>query len=654
MLFITNLATDMGGSTSNMSDCKITKIDFFKCVVVLTLIVTVIATITLGVFFQKDQSYLSDIQPLGISSETFDFIVVGLGAGGSALAARLSEIPNWKILAIDGGLEENVNTSFAIEDFPLWKPFSSPQDPGFVTIPQSFANNRIIYLPRFSGLGGTTRLYGGIAVRPSATMLNQWPKGWQFDDLLPYYKKLEDHYCYYYEPDVTGISNDTCFQYHGKNGPMQVNTMVFDEMCPFEQLFFPFCNDTKELWGGWNPDLNAANNFGCSFFQRFFNRSSNNRANVEATADLETGFHYLSTAINRSNLRIREGYKVTKIIFDSSQTPPKARGILVSTPEGIKVIYANSEVILAGGSISTPHLLQVSGVGDPKDLAAGNIPLLAPNAFVGKNLQDHVSIPMIFQMKSNASIIPNTSSGTFSNANKQKGFLLQINTSDTGIVDMQIYFTYKNKHSPDKFLNELPRNCRQGSEGIKENPPEYTLRLILQNATFRGTIKAMSSSIFDRPLLDLGWNSITDYEINAFNVTIQAIRNIIKKSNVPGGWGDLILDEVFPGLATPLESFLQSNLESALHPVTTCQIGTCTDENLRVINTTNLRICDASSFGGQIDANPVMTIFAIAEKLADMIKLQYQGDPNAGEVIAPGASTVSSKRIFIDHSVNFN
>lgn len=577
--------------------------------------------------YKYDQVKTESRNERRVDMEEFDFVVVGLGAGGSVIASRLSEISEWTILGVDGGPDEEYSsTDIDPTEQNLPYSFVSPHDPVVISLPLAAGKNKMMYIPRFNGLGGTGRLYGGINTRASPAILRRWPSGWTYDDLLPYYKKIEDHYCYYYSESITGISENNCKKYHGKDGPLQVNPTYIPEFANVSKLFEPICRDSSQLWGGYTSDMNGEQFLGCSVFQRYFNRKGN-RTDEQSEYFLGTSFHgYLKpSVIGRPNLRIRAGTMVTKILFDNSSIP-KAIGVMIQNSTGSYRIKAKKEVILAGGAFATPHLLQVSGVGDPRVLAAAKIPLVAANLHVGKNLRDHVAIPMIFQLKKASSTFPNKGTNVTeyvrSIPNGSKSWIIALNTRlrKDNITDLQIYFSNTNHHSPDLFLNPEPRSCRFGSKGHREKPPEITLRMILQDPSFLGDVTPTSNDIRDKPIINFNWTSINDYEYEVFNLTIQQLRSLVNTS----GWGDLISNEVYPGVNADIKDFIDGHLESALHPISTCQMGLCCDTRLQVNNISQVRISDAAAFGGQVDANPSATIFALAEKLADIIKHDYR------------------------------
>ncbi|CAF0995785.1 unnamed protein product [Rotaria sordida] len=576
--------------------------------------------------------YVRDRSKLSKYDGECDFFVVGLGAGGSVIAARLSEVPHWIVWAVDGGPSEDISSTNdrqgPSDKYPPYS-FVSPHDPGIVSTPLLVANNKTMYIPRFNGLGGSTRLYGGIYARPSAQMMERWPSNWTLNHLNEYYQRIEDHYCYYYPSNVTDISEEDCLKYHGKNGPFQVNPTYPLEFADVSKLFKPYCTDTNQLWGGYNPDLNGQNHLGCSVVQVFNQRERLNRTNEQSPSEVRTSFraYFNESVLERKNLRIHQATMVTQILFDGT----KAVGVLIQSRTGTYKIQVKKEVILAGGTFATPHLLQVSGIGDPSVLSAAQIPLVAENYHVGRNLRDHVLISMTFQVKQANSTYPHTPNSTNQShyiesiPNKDKSWLIHLNTGlrKDNITDLQIYFADSNYHWADHFVNLQPRECRFGSRGHEEQPSEFSLRMFLQDSTFLGNVTPISPNIRDKPIIDYNWKTITDYEYEVFNRSIQAIRRLVV-TNTP--WSNLIATEVYPGINTNLTDFINGHLESALHPITTCQMGLCCDTRLKVINVTNVRVSDASAFGHQVDANPSATIYVLAERLADIIREDYKDE----------------------------
>ncbi|CAF1374367.1 unnamed protein product [Adineta ricciae] len=550
---------------------------------------------------------------------TYHFIVVGCGTSGAVLASRLSENPHFRVICIEKGPRDLPNEAeWSAMKIPNDFNFISPHDPVIITTRQQ-SLNKLVYIPRSMGLGGTSRIYGMINARASPDMLKEWPEGWQYEHFLPYYKKLEDHYCHHM---LTNISTEDCELYHGKSGPMQVNSLDSLLFHNVSQAFREICYDTNQPWNGYSTDYNGDlinRPHSCSMFEQFKYRPSGTSSWFRGSS--KTG--YLTTEVlKRPNLSIVVDSTVTRIIFDDT-----ARAIGVeyydTSSHTVKRITALYEVILAAGAFATPHLLQVSGIGDPDHLQTINVSLVANNTHVGKYLADHISLPYIVQL--------HDCDETFNDMNGPFSWLVQFNSGvrtnqSKNIRDIQIYVL----DASDGRFTHASRFCSEIKAdrcGVSKPGTIATLRITLQNTDFSsGTVKAPTNSIFDKPEIDLNWTKLSDNDRNTFLMAVHLLRSYTL--NKSSEFGQLIAGEILPGPLTFDEYF--KFMESALHPTCSCRMGFCTDKELLVRGTTSLRVCDASSFGSQIDANPSATIYAMAEMLSDKLKRQYTSQHRVG------------------------
>ena len=591
--------------------------------------------------------------------EACDFIIVGGGTGGLVVAKRLAEIKEWTICVMDRGQKElgwkdglfnfgsTKNNRTDRNKWAGWskgpKPFefNSPNDPNWFSTPQLFKNKnrptddgKLIYVPRFRGIGGTARLYGAIAVRPHPQLLeNRWPRGWQQEDLLPYYRRLEDHVCFH--PADGSEPSDECKQYHGNGGPMPINTLYEPEFKPFSRRFTSLCNDSSTMWKQRVLDYNGkkADQTGCSIFQQYTVRDKE-RANPRAStarANSFSGYLKCNHVPKQSNLKIFLGATVTKIEFDENK---RATGVTIFQGGISKFVHARKEVILAGGAYDTPQILQVSGVGNRAHLKSIGVDVVAENDRVGEDLWDHISVPYVLkynetELKRATEEQPpprgRSSNGPFS-------WILQFSTNTfkkdlNEIRDMQIYFM-----DNSKLFSATDTICRPGDS---DTVNITQLRLIHQYPTYRGSIKATSPSIFDKAQLDMGWRTpMPADDFDVFEKTIQHLRKLLFEDK--NEWGALIESELKPGYdrTNPTKSkeilteYLRTDMVSALHPTCTCRMGidaatSCSDSNLRVRGVTGLRVSDASAFATQVDGNPTQMILALSEKLADILKEEW-------------------------------
>ena len=496
--------------------------------------------------------------------------------------------------------------------------------------------------------------------RASPDVLDLWPKGWKHDDLLPYYKKSEDHYCYYDTEQSTDITRKDCEYWHGKGGPMQVNPPLKEVFTAFSKAMRSICEDKTMPWrryaGDYNGPLNAR--ISCSTFQQFKDRTNfrhypTETARTNCAAKTARGNSYTGYYKYKKNKpTVILDAPVTKILFDDAR---RAVGVvyLDSATGQTRELRAHKEVILAGGAFDTPHLLQVSGIGPRKLLKKINVDVVGNNPHVGENLWDHISVPYVLKLSDAADDLPaivnidgteHTNTAELFKINGPFSWIVHLrsNVSGRGPKDMSDVQLYVMGNS--SLFDETAALCTisKTESNTSDGSLQGTIRIIDQWSEPRGSIKAKTPSIFDKPVVNYGWNYKLDNKTSsAFKNVAEVVRDQIRllrevffgkdASQVVRG---LVLDEIEPGrdktTDEELEAWMRGMLVSALHPTCSCKMPDCVDEFLRVRSVSNLRICDTSAFATQIDGNPAATIFAMSEKLADMFKNEYlDGDANS-------------------------
>ena len=440
---------------------------------------------------------------------------------------------------------------------------------------------------------------------------------------MPFFKKLEDHYCFYDNTNETKIPKQECELYHGKFGPLQVNGMDEKSFHKLSLAVQEICNNKSQPWNGYKPDYtgNPSEFASCTQMQQFKDRLNRSMPkSALSRGNSKTG--YLKTnVLERKNLFIFVDSTVTRIIFNEEK---RAIGVEFFDPKtnGIKYLKATKEVIISAGVFHTPHLLQVSGVGDPSLLSRINVPVIVNNTYVGKRLWDHIFVPYILEL--------NECDNMFNEENGPFSLLIQYNSGlrkelRKGIRDIQISIldATDGRSTP---LSRLYLSNTQNSRCSNNTGTVATFRITLNMNDFRsGTVEATSSSIFDKPIIDLGWKKLSDKDKESFLSAIKLLRSFNETSS---SFRKLVSREVLPG-SLDLDEYLETNFYSALHPVGTCGMGLCIDENLKVYGTQSLRVCDASSFPVQIDGNPSATIFAMAEILSDRLLKEHAVNVNS-------------------------
>src|SRR6202171_3439153 len=305
-------------------------------------------------------------------TDTFDFVVVGGGAGGCAVAGRLSEHPQTSVALLEaGGAGDNwvITTPGALS---LMVP-SKLNNSAFDTVPQASLNGRVGYQPRGKGLGGSSAINAMVYIRGHRSDYDQWASlgnaGWSFADVLPYFKRSEDN------ADFDG-------EYHGKGGPLAVNKLRTDN--PVQQTFL---QAAREAQFRIREDFNAEDHEGLGIYQvtqRNGERWSAARAYVHP---------HIAT---RANLRVETTAQATRILFEGK----RAVGVEYRQGTETRQIRARREVIVASGAFQTPQLLMLSGIGDHAALAKHGIATTHHLPGVGQNLQDHPDFIFAYQSDS--------------------------------------------------------------------------------------------------------------------------------------------------------------------------------------------------------------------------------------------------------------
>lgn len=308
------------------------------------------------------------VRPVQNLYDCYDFIIVGAGSAGSVLASRLSENPDWKILLLEAGQDENVLSELPVL-FPTLQ--TSSIDWQFVTEPSdsyclSMVDKRCKW-PRGKVLGGSSVLNAMLYIRGNKKDYDNWANmgntGWSYEEVLPYFIRSEDM-------RISEYQNDP---YHGVGGPLTVENFNNEQPITKDIL------EAGEQLGYKILDVNGA-------YQTGFTRS---HATVRHGLRCSTAKGFLRPAAKRDNLHVSVHSLVEKVLIDEEK---RAYGVLFSKQGHKQIVKASREVILSAGAIQSPQILMLSGVGDAEHLKEIGIYPIANLPGVGKNLQDHVAM----------------------------------------------------------------------------------------------------------------------------------------------------------------------------------------------------------------------------------------------------------------------
>jgi choline dehydrogenase len=524
----------------------------------------------------------------------YDFVIVGGGSAGCVLANRLSANPRYTVALVEAGGKDTspwihipVGYFKTIKNPSLNWMYTTENDPGL--------NGRSLNWPRGKTLGGSSSINGLLYVRGQAQDYDNWRQlgntGWAWQDVLPYFKRAESW-------------EDGESEYRGGDGPLSVThsrkswKIVEAWMKAAQAAGFPF-----------NPDYNGEAQDGVGYFQltaRKGLRCSSAKA-------------YLTPVRKRKNLDILTGVLTEKVLFDGT----KATGIMGHRGGSPIVIKARCEVILSAGSIGSPQILMLSGIGDGGHLSEHNIALLNDRPGVGKNLQDHLQARPVY--KCTLPTINTHTRGLYNQfkigleyALKQTGPMTMAASLGTGYLK-----TRPELETPDIQFHIQPFSADNPTIGTHEFDA-FTASVLQLRPESTGEILLNSAHPADYPAIHPNYLSTTlDQETIVEGIRIA--RNICREKPI----GDVITEEHAPGRHVSNDDFegllewARDTATTIYHPTGTCKMGSdplaVVDERLRVRGVENLRVADASIMPKIVSGNTNAPAIMIGEKASDMV-----------------------------------
>jgi choline dehydrogenase len=522
----------------------------------------------------------------------FDYIVVGAGSAGCALAARLTENSDLGVLLLEAGPTDT--NPYIHLPVGFYKMTAGPLTWGLKTAPQKHANNREILYVQARVLGGGGSINAEVFTRGCPEDFDCWAnefgcRGWSSEEVRPFFVRSED--------------NDTFSgEWHGLGGPLGVSSLAPH---PLSRAFVQAC---QQFGMPYNPDFNAGRQAGAGIYQ----------ITTRGAKRCSAATGYLRPALSRKNLTLRTDVTVSRIVIERG----RAIGVEMIENGRHALLRAEREVLVASGAIGSPKLLLLSGLGPADELRALGIPVIADLPGVGRNLHDHFGIDMVYELSGCHSF------DRYNELSWKAWAALEYALFRKGPIASNIveagafWYADRAEATPDLQFHFLV------AAGVEEGVPRIasgsgvTLNSYTLRPKARGAVTLRSADVSDTPIIDPNYlGDPSDLRTSTEGVKLSreimgrsAISRHIRKEHFPG---DRVRSQ------SDFETYARQFGRTSYHPVGTCRMGVdaeaVVDPELRVRVVEGLRVCDSSIMPRVVSSNTNAATIMIGEKASAMI-----------------------------------